>query len=82
MGNKTTFHKPPLTYLQQLQLLKERGLSIEDENQAMFVLSHVNYYRKLCERGELLLNNVYHHLNTNHNHRLVTFSIRSTSFNI
>jgi abortive infection bacteriophage resistance protein len=45
MGNKTTFHKPPLTYLQQLQLLKERGLSIEDENQAMFVLSHVNYYR-------------------------------------
>ena len=45
MGNKTTFHKPPLTYLQQLQLLKERGLSIEDENQAMLVLSHVNYYR-------------------------------------
>jgi abortive infection bacteriophage resistance protein len=45
MGHKQKFKKPPLTYPQQLHLLKERGMSIEDDNKALALLSHLNYYR-------------------------------------
>lgn len=39
------FVKPPLTYDQQIQLLKNRGLIIKDEEFARRVLQSVSYYR-------------------------------------
>ena len=39
------FDKPPLTYIQQVSLLKERGLSFEDEQKAAYQLSNVSYFR-------------------------------------
>ena len=37
--------KPPLTYHQQLELLKSRGLGVADEAFALHSLEHHNYYR-------------------------------------
>ena len=37
--------KPPLTYRQQLDLLKTRGLQVPDEPFALHILAHHNYYR-------------------------------------
>lgn len=37
--------KPALTYPQQLERLKERGLLVPDEPEALHVLAHHNYYR-------------------------------------
>ena len=37
--------KPPLSYQEQIDLLKSRNLVIEDENFAAKILSHINYYR-------------------------------------
>lgn len=37
--------KKPKTFDEQIEILKQRGLIIEDENYAKFVLSNVNYYR-------------------------------------
>lgn len=39
------FNKPPLTYAEQVELLKSRGMEIEDNEEAIFYLSHINYYR-------------------------------------
>lgn len=39
------YTKPPLTYEQQVTLLKERGLIIDDEIRAERLLSHISYYR-------------------------------------
>ncbi|WP_144264380.1 Abi family protein [Polaromonas sp. C04] len=39
------FCKPPLKVPEQIELLKKRGLTIEDESKAIRVLQHVNYYR-------------------------------------
>jgi abortive infection bacteriophage resistance protein len=39
------FKKAPLTYTQQLELLRSRGLTINDPDEALRFLSHVNYYR-------------------------------------
>lgn len=39
------YNKPPLTYEEQISLLKSRGLIIADENQAKKRLSNINYYR-------------------------------------
>jgi abortive infection bacteriophage resistance protein len=39
------FNKPPQTYLQQLQILKDRGLLVPDEPRALHCLEHHNYYR-------------------------------------
>ncbi len=38
-------NKPPKTYLEQLQILKDRGLGVEDEPKALHILEHHNYYR-------------------------------------
>lgn len=39
------FVKRPLTFAQQVELLEERGLIINDKEEAVFYLSHINYYR-------------------------------------
>jgi len=40
-----SFQKPALTYEQQIELLKSRGLTILDEAFAKHCLAHFNYYR-------------------------------------
>lgn len=40
-----TYNKQPLSIPQQIQRLKERGMIIDDEQQASVLLSHVSYYR-------------------------------------
>ena len=39
------YTKPPTTFDQQLKLLKDRGLSINDDEIAHFYLRTTNYYR-------------------------------------
>lgn len=41
----TSYNKPHLTYQQQLELLKSRGLIVKDENFAIIKLQHISYYR-------------------------------------
>jgi len=50
MNIPANFTKPPLCIEEQVSLLKERGVSIQDFNQACKVLSAVNYYR-FCGYG-------------------------------
>ena len=40
-----TYSKPALSFEQQIELLKNRGLSINDEERAKRHLSNVSYYR-------------------------------------
>jgi abortive infection bacteriophage resistance protein len=42
---KKRFNKPALTVSEQVDLLRQRGMRIEDEQKAEFYLSHLNYYR-------------------------------------
>ncbi len=42
---KKTFQKPPLSFRDQIQKLKSRGLIFKDDQLAEFYLSHINYYR-------------------------------------
>lgn len=39
------YNKPALTYPQQLELLEKRGLTVEDEQEALKCLSNISYYR-------------------------------------
>lgn len=39
------FEKPPLTYKEQIELLKRRGLVFDDEQKAELQLSNVSYFR-------------------------------------
>ncbi|MCK4665793.1 Abi family protein [Candidatus Dependentiae bacterium] len=39
------YKKPPLSFTAQLNLLKTRGLKIENFNKSLNFISHVNYYR-------------------------------------
>jgi abortive infection bacteriophage resistance protein len=39
------YSKPSLSPEEQLQLLKERGLNIENETKALHLLQHISYYR-------------------------------------
>lgn len=43
--SKTPYPKPALTYAQQLEQLKARGLFIENETKALHLLENVSYYR-------------------------------------
>ncbi len=43
--SKLPYAKPPLTYDEQLQQLKDRGLIVENDRKALHLLSHVSYYR-------------------------------------
>lgn len=38
------FEKPPLTYKEQIELLKSRGLIFDDELKAELQLSNVSYF--------------------------------------
>ena len=42
---KRIYSKPALTYHQQLELLKERGLTIQNKDKALHLLEQVSYYR-------------------------------------
>lgn len=39
------FSKPPKTIVEQIELLRSRGMRIDDETSAAHYLSHLNYYR-------------------------------------
>jgi abortive infection bacteriophage resistance protein len=39
------YHKPSLCHEEQLQLLKDRGLHVEDDTKALHLLHHISYYR-------------------------------------
>ena len=39
------FEKKPTTIVQQIALLKQRGLQIESDVEAVHFLSHISYYR-------------------------------------
>ena len=39
------FTKPPLTYKEQVELLKSRGMIIPDEKRAKRLLANISYYR-------------------------------------
>lgn len=43
--SKVPYHKPALTYQEQLDQLKKRGLIFEDDSRALHLLAQVNYYR-------------------------------------
>ena len=43
--SKIPYDKIPLTLEEQLRQLKERGMSVADDAQAMHYLGHLNYYR-------------------------------------
>lgn len=45
MSPKIPYTKPPLTYVEQLDLLKTRGLIIDDDAKAIHLLETLNYYR-------------------------------------
>jgi abortive infection bacteriophage resistance protein len=42
---KRPYNKPPTTYPQQIDLLRARGMRIDDPDTAAFYLRHLNYYR-------------------------------------
>lgn len=58
--------KPPLTYEEQVKLLKSRGMIIPDEKRAERLLANISYYRlsaymlpyKKKENGLILEDNV------------------------
>lgn len=41
----TTYNKPHLSYKNQIDLLKSRGLIVNDENFAITKLKHISYFR-------------------------------------
>ncbi len=43
--NKINFNKAPKTIEEQIELLKSRGLIIQDEAKAKYLLQHISYYR-------------------------------------
>lgn len=51
--------KTPLTYLEQIELLKNRNLLINDEDFAKKILSSINYYRLSAYGLGLHENNIY-----------------------
>lgn len=42
---KPNYRKPTLSYQQQLQQLKDRGLAVEDDEKALHLLQNLSYYR-------------------------------------
>lgn len=43
--NKRTYTKPPKSFQEQLQQLKDRNLTIEDDAKALSILANISYYR-------------------------------------
>ena len=63
--NKSFFDKPALTYDDQIQLLKSRGLSIQDEDKALHILQVISYYRLSGYWFPLLEDKVNHKFKSN-----------------
>lgn len=42
---KRKFNKPPLSYQDQLNIWKDRGLLVKNESRAIRYLSNISYYR-------------------------------------
>lgn len=45
MSDRIPYDKPPLTITEQLQLLRDRGLIINNESKALHLLENLSYYR-------------------------------------
>lgn len=43
--SKRIYHKPPKTFQEQLQQLKDRNLTVEDDTKALDYLSRISYFR-------------------------------------
>lgn len=43
--DRRPFSKPATTYAEQVELLQQRGMCIDDPENAAFWLEHLNYYR-------------------------------------
>ena len=54
-GGPVPSDKPPKTYLEQLKILKGRGLKVLDEVRVLHLLEHHNYYRLSAYRFPLTL---------------------------
>jgi len=52
--------KPFLTYQQQLDLLKSRGLVVHDDEKALSTLRSISYYRLSAYSLTLRTNDVFH----------------------
>lgn len=57
---KVPYSKPALSYIGQLQQLKDRGLHIEDEDKAIHLLQVISYYRLSGYWYPLLANKAEH----------------------
>jgi abortive infection bacteriophage resistance protein len=43
--SKRVYHKPPKSFAEQLQQLKDRNLTVDDDAKAIAILSNISYYR-------------------------------------
>ena len=59
--NKVPYSKTALSYAAQLQQLKKRGLTIEDEPKALHLLEVISYYRLSGYWYPLLADKQNHH---------------------
>lgn len=59
--NKVPYNKPALTYAEQLQRLKDRGLTIENDDKALHLLEVISYYRLSGYWYPLLVDKENHH---------------------
>ncbi|MDH4229925.1 MAG: Abi family protein [Nitrospirota bacterium] len=60
MDTKRPFTKPATTYLQQVELLRERGLVVDDPAETAFYLQHINYYRLSAYWRHFQIDNTTH----------------------
>lgn len=72
--SKVSYNKPALTYADQLQQLKDRGLHIDDDKKALHLLEAISYYR--------LSGYWYPMLIDKQNHQFKPGSSFETAFNI
>lgn len=59
---KIPFYKPPKTYSEQLQLLKDRGLKVKSDSKALYLLERLSYFRLSGYWYPLLKGNKEFHL--------------------
>ena len=43
--SKRIYHKPPKSFAEQLQQLKDRNLIVDDDAKALSILANISYYR-------------------------------------
>ena len=63
--SKQDYIKPPLNLLQQINLLKSRGLIIDNDEKAKHLLEHISYYRLSGYWYPLLANKQTHNFKIN-----------------